>query len=309
MFTSAELDLVDLPGDVAPKMIDSSGQLLPEFAKRGIILDRGAELTTTFSYFNMEDPIVGGYTPEKVALRRAICSAYNVNDEIRVIRNGQGIVATQPIPPGMDGHIPEFKGFASYDPAAARALLDKFGYRDRNGDGYRELPDGKPLSIRQTTAIGAIYRQFDDLWSRNMREIGVRMDFEVQSFPEAFKAAHLGKLQFAGFGWTGDDPDDFMRLFYGPNSGAGNLARFRNAEFDALFEKTHLTADDAERNRLYELMTKIVSAQAPWCINAHRISNTVAQPWIRGYRKNAHFLIPSWWYLDVDTAVPKSRQR
>jgi hypothetical protein len=56
-------------------------------------------------------------------------------------------------------------------------------------------------------------------------------------------------------------------------------------------------------------MTKIVSAQAPWCINAHRISNTVAQPWIRGYRKNAHFLIPSWWYLDVETAAQRSRQR
>jgi ABC-type transport system substrate-binding protein len=103
---------------------------------------------------------------------------------------------------------------------------------------------------------------------------------EVQSFPEAFKAAHLGKLQFAGFGWSGDDPDDFMRLFYGPNSGAGNLARFRNAEFDALFEKTHLTAHDAERNRLYETMTKIVSAR-------HRgasMPTASATPWrSRGY--------------------------
>jgi len=307
MFNNAELDLVDVPGDVAPKMIDAKGRLLPEFANRGIVLDRGVELTTTFSYFNMEDPVVGGYTPEKVALRRAICSAYNVNDEIRVIRNNQGMPATQPIPPGAEGHVANFKGFATYDPATARALLDKFGYR-AGSNGVRTRPDGSPLVIRQTSAIGAVYRQFDDLWSRNMRDVGIHMEFDIQSFQEAFKASHMGKLQFAGYGWSGDDADDFMRLFYGPNSGSGNLARFRNTDFDALYEKSHVTPDDAERSRLYEAMTKIVSAQAPWCINAYRISNTVTQPWIRGYRKNAHFLIPSWWYLDIDAASQKARR-
>jgi len=307
MFNNAELDLADIPYDVAPKMIDADGHLLPEFAKRAIFLDRGVELTTTYSYFNMEDPVVGGYTPEKVALRRAICSAYNVNDEIRVIRSGQGMPATQPIPPGAEGHVANFKGFATYDPAMARALLDKFGYRVAS-NGVRTRPDGSPLVIRQTSVIGAVFRQFDDLWSRNMRDVGIHMEFDVQSFQEAFKASHMGKLQFVGYGWSGDGADDFMRLFYGPNSGSGNLARFRNADFDALYEKSHITPDDTERNRLYESMTRIVSAQAPWCVNAYRISNTVAQPWIRGYRKNAHFLIPSWWYLDIDTAAQKARR-
>ena len=303
MFNGGQLDLLDVPGDIAPKMIDARGNLLPEYAARGVRLERATELGVTFAYFNMEDPVVGGYTPEKIALRRAVCSAYNLPDEIRVIRNGQALPATQPLPPDVEGHVRGYKGLSPYDPATARALLDKFGYRDRDGDGFRELPDGQPLTIHQMSYVGAVYRQYDELWQRSLREVGIRMDFQIQTFPEGFKAAHAGLLQFSSFGWNGDISDDFMRLFYGPYAGAGNLARFRNAEYDALYEKSRRTADTAERNKLYEAMTKIVSAQAPWCTNAFRISSTVVAPQIRGYRKNVHYFLTPWQYLDIDTAA------
>ena len=309
MFGSGQIDMLDVPGDVAPKMIDDKGNLLPEFAKRGVKLERATELAVTFVYFNMEDPVVGGYTPEKIALRRAVCSAYNQPDEIRVIRNGQAIAATQPIPPDVEGHVKGYKGLSAYDPATARALLDKFGYRDRDGDGFRELPDGQPLTMHYTSGVGAVYRHFDDLWLRSMREVGLRMDFQIQTFTESFKAAHEGKLQVAGFGWNGDISDDFMRLFYGPYSGAGNLARFKNAEFDALYEKSRRTADRAERVKIYESMTKIISAQAPWCMNSYRISNTVVAPHVRGYRKNPHYFLTPWQYLDLDTAPGGTRRQ
>ncbi|HVO90577.1 MAG TPA: ABC transporter substrate-binding protein [Casimicrobiaceae bacterium] len=308
MFSSGQIDMLDIPGDVAPKMLDASGKLLPEFASRGIRLERATELTVTFNYFNMEDPVVGGAAQDKVALRRAICSGYNLPDEIRVIRNGQGMVANQPIPPDVEGHLSGYKGSSPYDPATARALLDKFGYRDRDGDGNRDLPDGRPLVIRQATIPGAVYRQYDELWQRSMRDIGIRMDFQVQSFPETLKAAHAGQLQFSGFGWTGDTAEDFMRLFYGPGAGASNLARFRNAEFDAMYEKTHRVADAGERNKLYEAMTRIVSAQAPWCLSAYRISSTVVAPQVRGFRKNVHYFQSPWEYLDIDTAAQDGRR-
>ena len=307
MFNTGQTDLLDVPGDIAPKMIDSKGKLLPEYSARGTRLERATELSITFAYFNMEDPVVGGYTPEKIALRRAVCSAYNLPDEIRVIRNGQALPAAQAIPPDVEGHVPGYKGLSQYDPATARALLDKFGYKDRHGDGFRELPDGNPLVIRYTSGPGAVYREFDSLWQRSMKDVGIRMEFQIQTFTESFKAAHEGKLQFAGFGWSGDVADDFMRQFYGPNAGSGNLSRFRNAEYDALFEKSRRTADTAERNKLYEAMTRIVSAQAPWCFNAYRISSTVVAPQIRGYRKNPHYFVTPFEYLDIDTSAQKTR--
>jgi len=308
MFSGGELDMLDVPGDVAPKMIDGKGNLLPEFAARGFRLERATELGVTFAYFNMDDPVVGGYSPDKIALRRAVCSAYNLPDEIRVIRNGQALPATQPLPPDVEGHVPGYKGLSPYDPSTARALLDKFGYRDRDGDGFRESPDGRPMVIHQLSLVGAVYRHFDDLWQRSMRDVGIRMDFQVQTFPESIKAAHAGQLQFSSFGWNGDTADDFMRLFYGPNAGAGNLSRFRNPEYDALYDKSRRTADRAERNRLYETMTKIISAQAPWCTNVYRISNTVVAPQIRGYRKNVHYFLTPWDFLDIGTTQQQTRR-
>ncbi|HKW80190.1 MAG TPA: ABC transporter substrate-binding protein [Casimicrobiaceae bacterium] len=303
MFNAGELDLLDIPGDVAPKMIDAKGKLLPEYAARGMRLERAVELGVTFAYFNMEDPVVGGYSPDKIALRRAVCSAYDLPSEIRVIRNGQALPATQPIPPDVEGHVPNYRGLSPYDPATARALLDRFGYRDRDGDGFRELPDGRPLTIHQMSYVGAVYREFDALWLRSMRDAGIRMDFQIQTFPEGFKAAHAGTLQFSAFGWSGDTADDFMRIFYGPNAGASNLSRFRNAEYDALYARSRRTRDTEERARLYETMTRIVSAQAPWCSNVYRISSTVVAPRIRGYRKNVHYFVTPWEYLDIDSGA------
>ncbi|HKW81353.1 MAG TPA: hypothetical protein VJQ49_10115, partial [Casimicrobiaceae bacterium] len=151
--------------------------------------------------------------------------------------------------------------------------------------------------------VGAVYREFDALWLRSMRDAGIRMDFQIQTFPEGFKAAHAGTLQFSSFGWSGDTADDFMRIFYGPNAGASNLSRFRNAEYDALYVKSRRTRDTEERARLYETMTRIVSAQAPWCSNVYRISSTVVAPRIRGYRKNVHYFVTPWEYLDIDSGA------
>ena len=305
MFSAGELDLLDVPADLAPKMLDGANRLLPEYATKGVELQRATDLTVSFGYFNMEDPVVGGYTPDRIALRRAICSSYDIADDIRVIRNGQGMVATQPIPPDVAGHVRNFKGFTSYDPAVARALLDKFGYRDRDRDGYRELPDGKPFLLHMTTLTGQDYRRGDELWQRGLAAIGIKLELQIQQFPEMAKAAHAGQLQFSRLAWTADMADDFMQLFYRPNAGAANLARFRNAQFDEIYRKSRRIPEGAERDALYAKMTEIVGAYSPWCTQAFRISNTVVAPWIRGYLKNVHYLIPSWHYLDVDPAARK----
>ena len=96
-----------------------------------------------------------------------------------------------------------------------------------------------------------------------------------------------------------------MQLFYGPNAGAANLARFRNAQFDELYRKSRRLSEGAERDALYAKMTEMIGAYSPWCMKSFRISNTVVAPWIRGYLKNAHYLVPSWHYLDVDPVAPK----
>jgi ABC-type transport system substrate-binding protein len=268
------------------------------------------ELALRYTYFNMEDPVVGGYTPERVALRRGVCSAYNVSDEIRVVMNGQGEPSSQPIPPDLAGHVRGFKGFAQYDPALARALLDKFGYRDRDGGGYRALPDGKPLVLHMATDPSAVFRQYDELWQRSLNAVGIKIEFQVQKFQDKLKAAYAGQLQMAILGYTADTANDFMALFYGPNAGAeGNLARFRNAEFDALYVHSRQVPEGVERDKLYEKMTTLLAVYSPWCVEAYSMSNTVVAPRIRGYKKNAHYAFPRLQYLDIENGAGKPPRR
>ncbi len=128
----------------------TDGKLKPELARKGIGHEVLLRPNTWFTYFNMKDPVVGGYTPDRIALRRAIGMAYDEDEQIRVLLKGRAVPAASPIPPDIAGYDPTLKTQAQlYDPAAARALLDRFGYKDRDGDGYREAPDGKPLVIER----------------------------------------------------------------------------------------------------------------------------------------------------------------
>jgi len=244
--------------------------------------------------------VFGGYTPERVALRRAICSAYNIGDEIRVIRNGQGSAATQPIPPDVAGHVPGLKSKTTYDPAVSRALLERFGYKDRDGDGFRETPDGNKLVLNIASEPDQTSRLFDELWQRSLQAVGIKVEFRKEKWPDLFKAAHAGQLQFWELGLTSGVADYYMQQFYGPSSGAANLGRFRNADFDALLRKSRTIADTEERANVYAKMVSIIDAYNPWCTKAYRIGNTLAAPWVGGYKKNAYYQVHPWHYLDVD---------
>src|SRR4029434_9812712 len=91
------------------------------------------------------------------------------------------------------------KSSTPYDPALARTLLDKFGYKDRDGDGFRELPDGKPLTLTMGSAPTGENRTRDELWLKNMRDLGIRIEYLHQKWPDLLKMARAGQLQM----WQG----------------------------------------------------------------------------------------------------------
>jgi oligopeptide transport system substrate-binding protein len=301
-FNSRELDLVDVPRDLVTRVLDEKNRLLPAYAKQGVTVQRAQEAGLAFfAYFNMNDPLVGGYTPEKIALRRALLMGYNPGELIRVGLQGQGEVASQPVPPEVPGHVAGVRNATPYDPAVARTLLDKFGYKDRNGDGFRERPDGQPLTLSMGSAPTGENRIRDELWLKNMRDIGIRIEFVTQKWPDLLKMARAGQLPMWQVGWTATSADSYMQLAYGPNGGESNLSFFRNAEYDDLFRQSRRARSDAERTRLYARMTDIVAAYAPMGGGVYRIESTVAQPWVQGYRKDS-FRSQPWRFLDIDKA-------
>jgi ABC-type transport system substrate-binding protein len=285
LFETGKLDYVEVPSSVASLAL-AGIELKPEYARRGIALHREIEPAMSYTFFNMDDPVVGGYSPEKVALRRAIALGHDRTTEIRTLRNGQAVLAAQVPPPGLTGYDPSIPVADIYDPAAARALLERFGYRDRDGDGFRETPDGRPLTITLASTTDAAARAGDELWKRNMDAIGIRITFIKQKWSELNRMAEAGQLMMWGLGGVASipDADTFYSTLYSGNIGTGNYARFRLVEYDRLYEQSRSLADDGARTALFRRMNDLVQAYAPWILDLHQYVNVLTQPWLKGYK-------------------------
>lgn len=303
-FLNEEMDMMyQVPEEFANQAMPNN-KLARNLERRGIRMEQLPALDLTYAYFNMDDPVVGGYTPEKVALRRAITLGYNVQDEIAIIRKGQAVPAQTPYPPGVAGADPDFRTSANeYNVPKARALLDMFGYVDRDGDGYREMPDGSPLVIEYNSTPTARDQQVDELWKRSLDDIGIRLAVRKAKWPDLLKEAYAGKLMMWSLGGTASvpDADTLLQTLYGPNAGyKGNIARFRLAQFDRLYEKARTMADSPERTRLYQDMARLVVAYAPWKLNTNRIRTDLWYPWVIGYRRQQMASNNFWKYIDID---------
>ena len=301
-FLNQEADVLDqLPADFAPSVVPNS-QLAPHLAKKGITLVRYPRADVAVSYFGMEHPVVGGYEPHKVALRRAIGLAVDVDREIRLVRRGQAIPAQGPVAPQTWGYDPAFKTeMSTFNRARAKALLDLHGYVDKDSDGWRDLPDGKPLLLEYSTSPDQQSRQLNEQWKKNMDAIKVKIEFKVAKWPENLKASRAGKLMMWGVGWSAGAPDGdtFLALGYGPNKGGANHARFNLPAFNKLYEKQRELPDGPERMALMQEAQRLMVAYMPYKVHVHRIFNDLAQPWVVGYSRNI-FVRDFWKYVDVD---------
>jgi len=301
-FLNGEMDLLWLVPEEYSYQAFPNNKLARNLERRGIRMQQDPTLDVTFSYFNMEDPVVGGYTPDKVALRRAINLSYKVEDEIAIVRKGQAIPADTPYSPGVAGYDPDFHTSANeYDVPKAKALLDMYGYVDRDGDGWRERPDGSPLTIRMNSTPTAYDQQYDELWKRSLDDIGIRLEINKGKWPDLLKAARLGKLQVWRLGETASAPDaeTWLLSLYGPNVDQ-NFARFRLPAYDRLFEQARAMPDSPERTRLYQEMAKLVVAYAPWKLNVHRIRTSMWYPWLIGFDRSPLVTYNFWKYVDIE---------
>ena len=309
-FLNGDLDLLmSVPLEFAAQAV-TGGRLAPYLAKRGIRMDRFANPDRTYFYFNMEDPTVGGMMPDKVALRRAISLATDVSSEIRGVRRGQAIPAQSVVAPGGYGYDPTFRSENSeYDVARAKALLDMYGYIDRDGVGWRELPDGRPLVIEYATTPDALSRQFDELWKKNMDAIGVRLRTKAAQWPEQLKAARAGQLMVWQLGGTNASPDfqDSLQNLYGPAAGGQNLSRFKDARFDELYRRLQSLPDGPERIAVLREALKIITAYMPQKYNVHRIVTWLSQPRLIGLRAPLYGN-QFWQHVDIDDSQRSMRK-
>lgn len=73
-----------------------------------------------------------------------------------------------------------YKAYADHDPDEARRLLDQAGFRDRNGDGVRELPSGADLEITIDVSSHDLYEPAVEMIVEDLAEVGIKGVMNVQ---------------------------------------------------------------------------------------------------------------------------------
>ena len=305
-FDRGRLDVIVLRGEIASRLL-TGNKLKPEYATRGIRRLAVPEPYLFSIYVNVADPLIGGMTNDRIALRRAIALGFDVENLIKVLYAGLALPANQLVPPGVSGHDPEFAPRPQHDPRAANALLDRFGYDKRDPDGYRRAPDGKPLTLMLSLRTGAISREIQTQWKKDMDAIGLRMDYRLTPFQDVIKDLEAGKFQlyFGGYGGIPSGYAELMQL-YGKEPPAVNASRFKSSDYDRAMEEYLKSGRDAEQIAAARRMSEIAKTFVPIIPAIFRLQNDFVQPWIQGYRPQ---IFQTYWkYVDIDLARQRQSQ-
>ncbi len=300
-FLNGEADWVELPDNFVPVAMPG-GQLAPHLVRRGLRAERVVMPSTYYTMFNMDHPVVGGYTPAQVALRRAIGLAIDVEREITLLRHGSAVAAQSPVAVHLSGYDARWKSeMSEYSPARARALLELYGWRDRDGDGWRETPDGQPLVLDVATQPGQDMRRFDELMKRDMNAIGLRTRFTAATWPEQYKAARAGTLMMWSVSGRAGAPDGMegLQRYDGAAAGGINLSRFNLPEMNATIARLLALPDGPEREAVFDHAKRLTVAWMPYKLRTHLAATALMQPWLVGYRR------PLFWnnwfeYVDIE---------
>jgi oligopeptide transport system substrate-binding protein len=296
-FEQGGLDYIILRGEVVNRLL-ADGKLKPEYAARGIARYVFPEPFVFAVYFNVADASLGGMSKDRIALRRAIALALDVEALLKVVYAGNAIPANQIVPPGVGGHDPGLPTKQVYDPAAAKALLDRFGYRV-GPDGYRTAPDGKPLVLTLSQRSAAFSREVETLWKKNLEAVGLRIEFRVAPFQEIIKALEKGQYQiyYGGFGGSPSGYNELSQL-HSKQPQRVNVSQFKLAEYDSAMEQFLHSESDAGQIGAARRMSDLARTYMPELPAAFRLENDFVQPWLRGF---SPMVFSSYWkYLDID---------
>ena len=280
LFQQSLVDVAPIPKDSFAVAIDPMSRDLRESQKeKGIKLIKNIEPTVFFFGFNMADPVVGKNKP----LRQAMSMALDRQEYIDLMLNGRGIPAKGPVPPEFPTYDPnEVNPYAELNVPAAREKM-KEAERVHGGP----IPEIS-LVMGDTSTTS---RQSAELLQTHMTKIGVKLRVEYVTWPRFLQMVDGKQAQFFSLGWQADYPDEqtFFQLFYSKNESPGpNHSNYRNAEYDALYEKSIRLSAGPERDALYRTMSKIVQEDCPVLFNLIRINFRLHYDWVSNIIPNEY---------------------
>jgi ABC-type transport system substrate-binding protein len=282
LFRQGYLDGMGVGKDAFSSLITPSKDLSAKYLERGVTLHRDTEPSTYFMSINMEDPVLG---PNK-KLRQALSAAFNAQGYLDVFFNSVPIVAEQLLPPGIAGYQKDFRNPYAFNLEKAKALMVEAGY-----PGGRDA-SGKTLELTLDTNGGsADERLMAEFEQRQFEAIGIKVKVIENPFARLMEKMDQGSFQIsAGSGWGADypDPENFFFLYYSKNlpPTGKNHSRYKNPEFDRLFETMATMENSPEREQIARKLNMILSEDVPHLLTLHRSVFGLTQPWAPRVQSN-----------------------
>lgn len=231
--------------------------------------------------FNMVDPANcptadGGLCTGHPALRDKqvrVAMAYATDKQkiIDIVKLGLADPGIALVPSGMgEWFNTDVKDFA-FDPAKGNQLLDEAGYKDANGDGIRDMPDGsRPLTFRLNwPSSDAEAPRIAELLSEMWKELGISLEMQaVESDALTAKCCPTLDYDIMIWGWVADpDPNSLLIIPTTDQIPTGyNETGYSNPRYDELFLQQGSELNKENRLKMVWEMQQIIHDDAPYII-------------------------------------------
>ena len=325
-FLQGYYDASGISSDTFDQAVQFSGQgditLSEDMQARGIKLQTSVATSVFYLGFSMVDPVVGGYGERARKLRQAISIAVDQEEFISIFRNGRGIPAQGPVPPGIFGYRDGKDGINPYvydwvDGAPrrkpveyAKKLLAEAGYP--NG---RDAKTGQPLLVNlDTVGTGPDAKSRLDWYAKQFEKIGVQLAVRATDWNRFQDKLRKGNVQLYILGWNADypDPENFLFLLHGPQgkakTGGENASNYENPDFDRLFDRMKSMPNGPARQEVIERMVGIARHDAPWVWSFFPKDYALQHAWV--YNRKPHSIANNGLkYQRINPALREQMQR
>lgn len=229
---------------------------------------------------------VGGGPLKNPALREAISLALDRDTIVKVALAGVGGQSAQSVfPPSMKSWV-NTKLKLPYDLAKAKAVMDKAGIVDKDGNGIREL-DGKDivLKIRSYEGRAALAPTLEATQAM-LKKAGIGAEIAMGEWGANNKALKEGQIDMHLQAWgtaPQGDPDYFPSTVLGTGS-SSNVGGYSNPELDALLAEGRAKFSSAERIAVYDKIQALINKDLPIIPVFHKTQVSVGNGKVVGYR-------------------------
>lgn len=279
-FRQGKLSFInDIDPSFKDEILSKKGTLRKEWEGK-IRLQTHPYLNTEYLGILVEEknPLVQNSPLKQKKIRQAINYAINRAKLMMYLRNSIGIPAEAGFVPGglPSKNVELVKGY-SYNPQKARQLLKEVEY-DKHYKDY---------AIKLITI--AIYADIGSFIAKELEEIGLKVQVETVQRSLLLEQISKSKALFFRGSWIADYPDaeNYMAVFYSKNPAPPNYTRYKNPDFDVLYERALIELSDSVRYALYRKMDQMLIDDAPVVPVWYDMVVHFVQKNVQGFHPNA----------------------